>query len=156
MLAGNTYLVTGWLAFLGTAPLILYPTFFPFMMVFVVVFIMMFILALTPPLLAFNAGKGSLLFGILTSDSNTNKYFGSDVLILILAFAFFGLFFFITSIINLVVNYVNVTAWLWFAASSLFTFGIMLFYRHSIPKYSATNEEQSLRTALTAEADGRA
>jgi len=156
MLAGNTYLITGWLALLGAAPLILYPTFFPYMMVVVVAFIMVFILVLTPPLLAFNAGKGSLLCGMVASDANTNKYFGSDVLIMLLAFAFIGVFFLINSIINLVTNYANVTAWLWFVAAFLFTIGMALWYRHSIPKYGGVNEEQSLRSALTEETDERA
>ena len=138
-LSANTYLVIGWLALVGAAPLVLFPVpVFPYIMACLVFFIVLFIIATLPPCLANNGGRGSLLCGILstpTSGTTASKYFSSDVLLILLALALFGVVLFVATIINLVTNYKNVTAWLWFASAFLFTFGLILWYRHSVPRY---------------------
>lgn len=154
-LSANTYLVVGWLTLVATAPLILFPVpVFPYVMVVVVALIILFIIVTLPPLLSMNGGRGSLLCGAVTTNKDTFKYLGSDVLLILLALVFVGIYFFAVTIVNLVTNYENVTAWLWMASSFLFTFGMILWYRHSIPRYaSGSTEEQQLRTALTDEGD---
>jgi hypothetical protein len=96
---GNTYLVVGWLVFIGTVPLILYPVpIFPFIMVFVVLFIVLFIVASSPIYLAMNDGKGSLVY-CTKGQSNgccgtcESRSFSSDVVVILLTFVMFGVFF---------------------------------------------------------------
>ena len=140
-LSANTYLVIGWLALVGAAPLVLFPVpVFPYIMACLLFFIILFIIATLPPCLANNGGKGSLLFGILsspTSGTTASKYFSSDVLLILLALSLFGIILFVATMINLATNFKNVTAWLWFASAFLFTFGLILWYRHSVPRYGS-------------------
>jgi hypothetical protein len=153
----NTYLVVGWLVFLGTIPLILYPVpVFPFIMVALVIFIILFMVAVSPPYLAMNKGKGSLCYVENGPNHCCNNccndccrvHFFSDVATLTCALAIFGIFFLASAIVNFAVE-MNDTATAWMIAAILLVIGLFYWYMSVFPPKAVSEEEQPLRLSST-------
>jgi small-conductance mechanosensitive channel len=131
--SGNTYLVVGWLALIGTIPICFFPV--PVMGMYILitalVLIVCFIVASTPRYLAMNQGKGSVHY---CEGTECQKSCGSDVVMMLLGLAVIGVLLVAVSIVNAVFNLTSLTAWLWFVAAVLFTIGMFFWYHFSIPE----------------------
>jgi hypothetical protein len=89
-----------------------------------------FIIAASPQCLKLNRGKGSVF---CSNGISCYRPFSSDVLIALFSLSLIGLALVVASVFNVVPNFASVTAWLWLAASVVFTAGMFLFYYFSIP-----------------------
>ena len=164
--SANSYLVVGWLFLCGTLPLILIPVpIFPFIMIFLVLFILLFIVAASPRFLAMNGGRGSMFYLDKVCDAGgccaccgsgspgSGKYIGSDVLIMLLILGMFGVFFSVVAGYNVYKHFRNIKAWLWLLSAIFYTVGMIMWYRHSIPHYSAVAETEQPLVSSSSSAD---
>jgi hypothetical protein len=139
---GNTYLVVGWLALIGTVPICFFPVPFIGMIILIVVLILIicFIVASSPQYLSMNEGKGSVHY---CDGNKCVKSCGSDVLMILLGLAVLGVILAVIALVNAAFNYESVTAWLWFVSATLFTIGMFFWYHFSIPEDDVPENEEA-------------
>ena len=131
----NSFMVVGWLIFLGTVPLVVplasstIPVFQFYIVIGAALILVLFIVASSPQCLKRNGGKGS----VFCHDGKCCRPCGSDVLILLFILGFLGLLLVAACIIYTVPNVQSVSAWLWLGASVFYTVGFLLWYFSSIP-----------------------
>ena len=142
----NSYLVFSWLIFLGTLPLACplasgsVPIYSFVIVIVALAMILYFIIASLPHCLMKNEGRGSTF---CSSGISCYRPFSSDVLIALFSLSLIGMALVIASIFNVVPNTTRVTAWLWLAASIVYTTGMLLFYYFSIPDIDDLEEDEA-------------
>lgn len=152
---GNTYLIAGWLAFIGTLPLILFSVpYFPLIILGLLLCIILFMVAASPPYLAMNHGKGSICYcsngedtcgcECCKGEAGCKRPFSSDVVIVILALCIFSIFLMVAAIVNVCFLWYSVTAWLWLVAAVLFLTGMFLWFHAVVPPKVKPEEKEAL------------